>query len=71
MLSRADLYDISQDRIAKGDVDAELCRELLDEIHRLRGLVEDLVDFRASKKHDDLIAELRQIRKSVEKGDNA
>lgn len=67
MLSSNTIYDISE-RISEDNIDAELCRELLDEIQRLKSFITDIIDFRHSKEHDIMMDKLESIHAKVRDG---
>ena len=73
MLSNADLYDIAVDYVTPkaktwgGNDHWEMGSMLLAEIRRLRGLIEDMADFRHSKEHEKQMARLDEMWQKLEK----
>ena len=68
MIGPGDVYDI-QEEIETADADRlrVVARKLLDEVHRLRHLVEDMADFRHSREHDAAMKKLGEIKDSLKR----
>ena len=67
MISSGELYDWSEE--LKDADEARLramCRELIDDHHRLRSLVEELATFRHTVEHDRTMASLDRLIKKLD-----
>lgn len=66
MISPGILYDLRED-IQRTDLGATrgIAIDLLDEVHRLRHLLEEMADFRASREHAATMASLKEIKDSL------
>lgn len=65
MVSSGELYDwAAEARDVKTTPDRlrELCLELIDDLHRLSHLIEEMADFRTTKQHDKVMAEMASIQ---------
>ncbi|MHA2279666.1 MAG: hypothetical protein ACXAC5_02065 [Promethearchaeota archaeon] len=68
MLSANDLQTFREVLDESRTLSTDQFSELIDECHRLRHLIHDLVEFRHSEEHDKQMQELRKIHDLVEKG---
>ena len=68
MISSGDLYDWSEE-LEKADKQRlrAMCRELIDNTHRIRHLLEDMADFRNTLEHERQMKMLDDITKTLEK----
>lgn len=68
MIGAGELYDLEEEvKDATRDRLQEATLDLISEIHRLRHLVEEIMDFRSSKNHDETMEALRVL---IEKAKN-
>lgn len=65
MISAGELYDLTDEIRRTGILTEEQQLDLIDECHRLRHLIEEMADFRASKQHNELIKTLKEIRTNI------
>lgn len=64
MIRSGILYDWSAEANDPGTSEnrlRDMCRDLIDECHRLRHLINDMAEFRHSKEHDEHMKKLEEI----------
>lgn len=62
MIGSGELYDLEEEvKDATRDRLQEVTLDLISEVHRLRHLVEEIIDFRSSKDHDETMKTLKVL----------
>ena len=61
MISSGELYDLRGELEEEKELSFDNCSRLIDECHRLKHLIEEIIDFRQTKQHDEMMKKLNII----------